>query len=215
MKNLWFLGLFVLPLVGCDFGSFDLCYSCISGGGSGGGLGYTIRYNDRGVIQLNDSVSVSVYEVVEEYDPYHDMRSYLHYLHWGHEEGTEVLEIPGLPNVREESNALADLDGAANTTEIVAISNGGAAKLCDEMSPRGYEDYYLPAAGELKPILEQLPLDPSRPSNLGFWSSTEFNYKKAWTVSYTGDLDDFGFPKLITQSTDKNELRPCLCVRKM
>lgn len=102
-------------------------------------------------------------------------------VHWG-----PLTDITDLPNL---GNSLAEMDynGESNTAAIIAQlgdytppnSNlSYAAKLCDELVAYGYDDWYLPAAGELLYAATQTEL------NFGdavcYVSSTEHTANSMW-----------------------------------
>ena len=116
-------------------------------------------------------------------------------------------DIDGLDNITSQAVANADFNGESNTAAIIddlGNWNGGdyAANLCANLSAQTGCDWYLPAAGELNAMYQQLG-----PTNNGFngsgdmpngvyWSSTEFNDDGAWKPDFFDgnqffDLKDF------------------------
>lgn len=88
------------------------------------------------------------------------------------------FNIPGLPDINDETVALADFNGEANTQAIVdAIGdNGGrpyAAKLCADLVYNGCDDWYLPSIGELNAMHQQLGVGGNANMRFTYWSSTE------------------------------------------
>lgn len=81
-------------------------------------------------------------------------------------------------------------DGLANTKIIIKSNRKSdfdpkktAAFICDNLSLEEYSDWYLPAFQELKKMHVSQ-------ENIGnflagyYWSSTEYNRKKAWTIAF-------------------------------
>jgi hypothetical protein len=64
-----------------------------------------------------------------------------------------------------------------------------AAKLCSDLEAYGYDDWYLPALGELNEMYKKLG-----PANGGsgqitlghYWSSSENDYYNAWLQNFYG-----------------------------
>jgi hypothetical protein len=119
-------------------------------------------------------------------------------------------DIPGLENLTSSAAALADFNGTANTQAIVNFlgDNGGvpyAAKLCADLVALGYDDWYLPAAGELEAITDQVgkTIVPFASDSDDIWSSSEYG-EFAWRIAFDG----------FTGFTVKNYSTYCLCVRK-
>ncbi|MGM0943579.1 MAG: hypothetical protein ACQEW9_00260 [Bacteroidota bacterium] len=124
--------------------------------------------------------------------------------------GGYPLDIPGLDNLTSREAALADFNGAANTQAIVDFlgDNSGvpyAAKLCTDLVAFGYDDWYLPAAGELEAITDQVgkTIVPFAGDSDDIWSSSEYG-EFAWRIAFDG----------FTGFTVKNYSTYCLCVRK-
>lgn len=96
-----------------------------------------------------------------------------------------------LTDITTLAAANMDFSGEANTAAIVAqlgTNNGRAyaAKLCADLVAYGFDDWYLPASGELNEMYKTLG-----PTNNGFggsgqiptgpyWSSSEFGNDVAW-----------------------------------
>jgi hypothetical protein len=94
-------------------------------------------------------------------------------------------------------------DGVVNTNAIInqAGHSSSAAKLCDDFSSGGFNDWYLPSAYELKLIfdnvytLNKVLINDGNPltSPLGlaaYWSSTEWSATNASRVDfYTGAIE--------------------------
>ncbi len=121
-----------------------------------------------------------------------------------------------------------DYNGESNTTAIVAqlgdytpagsTFNSYAAKLCDDLVAYGYDDWYLPAAGEL--------LFAATQTELGFGdgtfylSSSEVDADQMWFF-FQGSDGFNTFPPAIYASVDKtlsnldstNQIS-CRCARR-
>lgn len=109
-----------------------------------------------------------------------------------------------------------DFKGAANTLAIVNalgdFENGAyAAKLCADLVAFGFDDWYLPAAGELNIMYQQLGptgngFDGSGdiPSGV-YWSSSEFHVFGAWRQNFGTGLQF---------DVNKDDNVRCRCVRR-
>lgn len=122
------------------------------------------------------------------------------------------LDIPNLPNVMDLSVAQKDFNGEGNTTAIVAKlgNNGGAlyaAKLCNDLEAYGFNDWYLPSAGEIHQMYLQLGPNGSGKMVQGvYWSSTEYDSHFAWNKFFHNGGIQFDDPKI-------SQLK-CRCIRK-
>ncbi|MBK8966917.1 MAG: DUF1566 domain-containing protein [Lewinellaceae bacterium] len=120
-------------------------------------------------------------------------------------------DIPTLANITTTAAANADFDGVGNTQKIVdALGNNSgtayAAKLCADLVDNGCDDWYLPAAGELKAMYDQLgPGGENGFANEYYWSSSEYNLGFAWLQYF---VDGFQF------SNFKDSFYRCRCVRR-
>jgi hypothetical protein len=133
--------------------------------------------------------------------------------------GDDTKDIIGLDNITTSANAILDFAGAGNTVRIVNQlkdnynSGDYAAKLCADLVAFGFDDWYLPAAGELNTMYEQLGPTDNGSGGSGdmtsgtYWSSTESNNINAWVQNF---LD--GITKLKNPSRTANSR--CLCVRR-
>jgi hypothetical protein len=81
-------------------------------------------------------------------------------------------------------------EGQQNTINIIngCSEVGIAAKLCANLTDRGYTDWYLPSRYELS----YLHLNKNRITNVSFlnsnwWSSSQNNYGTAWYQSFNGN----------------------------
>lgn len=123
----------------------------------------------------------------------------------------DCTDIPALANRPGRGAASADLDGEENTSQIVAELGEGnyAAKICADLMAFGYNDWYLPALGELKAIDEQLgnggALDNFNTANY-FWSSTEQDGVRAWRESFARNIQ--------ASAIKTSRSFACRCVRK-
>lgn len=138
-----------------------------------------------------------------------------------------LTDITDLTNLNK-SQAEMDYNGESNTTAIVAqlgdytpagsTFNSYAAKLCDDLVAYGYDDWYLPAAGEL--------LFAATQTELGFGdgtfylSSSEADVNRMWFF-FQGS-DGFGtYPpaiyvsinKVLSDLTSTNQIS-CRCARR-
>ena len=120
--------------------------------------------------------------------------------------------------------ANTDFNGAGNTALIVAelgdFNNGNyAANLCAQLSSETGCEWYLPAAGELNAMYQQLgPFPNNNFANAIYWTSTEQGADAGW-VQLFGDYAPNSNPLLVSgyqsYSKKKNIIdRPCRCVRR-
>jgi hypothetical protein len=81
--------------------------------------------------------------------------------------------------------------GAQNTSDIVAgcSTAGIAAALCDDLVLNGYDDWFLPSAGELYKLL----IEAEYGGYLGgfieggnYWSSSEYDANNAYQMQFGG-----------------------------
>jgi hypothetical protein len=140
---------------------------------------------------------------------------------WG-----DHIDIPEIDNIISHDSLYMDFNGAANTLAIVnTIGNFKwcsqdniicketyAAKLCADLIAFGFDDWYLPATGELNIMYRQLG-----PTNNGYdgsgeitygeyWSSSEFSSNTAWKQHFDSFSYQYESPKL---NGDR-----CRCVRR-
>jgi len=123
-------------------------------------------------------------------------------------------DITELANFEVDSSYTEDLNGKVNTIAIVAKLSKNkeepyAAKLCADLVAYGFDDWYLPSAGELNEIYKKLgPIKKGGTGQLTtgtYWSSTEYNENGAWYLYF-----DDGY-----QSFDSKETTfACRCVRR-
>lgn len=125
--------------------------------------------------------------------------------------GDLATNITALTDITSLAAAKMDFNGETNTAAIVAqlgASNGMAyaAKLCADLVAYGFDDWYLPAAGELNEIYLKLgPTGNSQITTGTYWSSSEGDDNFAW----------FQFFDVGGQfSYDKDFGGQCRCVRR-
>lgn len=126
----------------------------------------------------------------------------------GIEWGGFGTDIPTLANKTTTAQANADFDGEANTQKIVDELGAGtyAAKLCADLVASGYSDWYLPAAGELNAMYQQLgPSGNNGFVNTFYWSSSEYGNIEAWIQFFNFDLQGLDV---------KFTFHRCRCVRR-
>jgi hypothetical protein len=120
-------------------------------------------------------------------------------------------DIAGLANINSTSGANADFNGESNTDLIVAHlgnwnSGDYAANLCATLSAQTGCDWYLPAAGELNAMYQQLgPGGNNNFANDFYWSSTEGNGFRAWRQYFGNGFQILGI---------KGNFFRCRCVRR-
>ncbi len=123
--------------------------------------------------------------------------------------------IAALKDINNIADAILDFNGEANTIKILAQlgTNGGilyAAKICADLDAYGFDDWYLPAAGELNQIYlhhwkELLNLYGWR------WSSTEYHDSTPWTLEIGSGELVAPFPFGHSKTTN---YVMCQCVRR-
>ena len=132
------------------------------------------------VVTLPDGSVLYVYPVDNEAN-----------IHWG-EYGND---IDGLANIQLAMYANLDFNGASNTAAIVdhlGNWNDGdyVANLCATLSNETGCEWYLPAAGELNAIYEQLGPNGSNDIPDGYyWTSTEYDDYQAWIKSFVSGVN--------------------------
>ncbi|MBC7776125.1 MAG: DUF1566 domain-containing protein [Phycisphaerae bacterium] len=132
----------------------------------------------------------------------------------GAEWGGYGTDITGLANITNTATANMDFNGEANTALIVTQTpnpNGTlyAAKLCAELVAYGFDDWYLPAAGELNEMYKKLgPVANGGSGQIttgDYWSSSEFGHDWAWHQIFTDGVQSHYV---------KNYHFRCRCVRR-
>jgi hypothetical protein len=129
---------------------------------------------------------------------------------WG---GYEIYDVFAVPNFQTVAAANSDFNGEAHTTAIVSQlghHNGipYAAKLCADLMAYGFDDWYLPAAGELHEIYLNLGPDGNSQITSGIYlSSSEhfFGATLAWVQLFATGFQ-YGYPK--------DALFQCRCIRR-
>lgn len=111
-----------------------------------------------------------------------------------------LVDVEGVTNYGNATNAKTDYNGKANTLAIVSATpndttNNNAAKYCNSYSPTGTSagQWYLPALGELHDyIYGQYSTIKAGWDKIGtvisdnqFWSSSEKDNRSAWLEDYT------------------------------
>ncbi len=133
----------------------------------------------------------------------------------GWDEVGYFIGIAELPDKISAAGALSDFNGESNTRAIVdQIGDGNyAAKVCDELKEYGYNDWYLPSAGELAALLDQLDINTWLDDI--YWSSTEYNDESAWVVNRWRGWYDTEYT-ITARKLNKFESysQRCRCVRK-
>ena len=119
--------------------------------------------------------------------------------------------ITALSNIQ---SANMDFAGETNTAAIVAQlgDNGGRAypaKVCADLVAYGFDDWYLPAAGELNEMYEKLgPVANGGSGQITsglYWSSSEINNDRAWIHDFDNGGQYYDF---------KHSFNRCRCVRR-
>lgn len=132
-------------------------------------------------------------------------------LSWGGGTSTiPTVDITALPNLSSQ-NALNDFNGESNTDAIVKQlgTNYGilyGAKYCADMVAFGYDDWYLPALGELVEMRKQLG---DKMGSGYHWSSTENSDKNAFLQMRNSGIQPWS--EIIF---DKRIVNICRCVRR-
>jgi hypothetical protein len=77
--------------------------------------------------------------------------------------------------------------GQANTTAIVNGCNwaGTAARICDDLSLNGYNDWFLPSKDEMEEIMSHSQ-DIGGLTGINYWVSSEYYTDQAWYCTTTG-----------------------------
>lgn len=123
-------------------------------------------------------------------------------------------DITALSDIQTLAGANMDFAGETNTAAIVAQlgDQGGTAypaKVCADLVAYGFDDWYLPAAGELNEMYKKLgPVANGGSGQITsgqYWSSSEYNNGYAWLQYFdVGDQND-AFKDFLTR---------CRCVRR-
>ncbi|RME05415.1 MAG: hypothetical protein D6816_08955, partial [Bacteroidetes bacterium] len=136
--------------------------------------------------------------------------------------GPTNIDIPNLPNVANANDAAMDYNGEGNTAAIVAALGNYdppnstftyAAKLCDDLVAYGYDDWYLPAAGELKFAYSQTFLNFENTGIVAYWSSTETSTGFAWVFDVPDGEILFELAKDLSDANSIARIK-CRCARR-
>lgn len=132
-------------------------------------------------------------------------------LPWG-----PISDIVALTNQPTGAAAVMDFNGEANTAAIVAQlgTNGGtayAAKVCADLVAYGFDDWYLPAAGELYEMYLKLGPNGSKQivvsdSHVYYWSSSERDKSNVWLQNFENDEQEI--------YDGKSPTNRCRCIRR-
>lgn len=133
-------------------------------------------------------------------------------IYWGPNDN----DIPNLDNEKTPHAAIQDFDGKNNTKAILTALGdfNGPAKVCDDLVAFGYDDWYLPALGELNAIYAQLIKPQERYGFVSndqygyYWSSTEKDASYVWRKSFRRGNHSPG------KKEGNTEVFACRCVRK-
>jgi hypothetical protein len=83
--------------------------------------------------------------------------------------------------------------GQANTTAIVnACSEASAARICDNLTLNGYDDWFLPSIDELYEMYYQRYFIGGFVTSESYWSSSEYNENQAWFQHFFDEGDNPG-----------------------
>lgn len=135
---------------------------------------------------------------------------------WG-DENIDIQSIPNYPNAFDNFSHLKDFNGELYTQEIVNTlgnyNNGNyAAKICADLVAYGFDDWYLPSAGELVAIFKKIGLQQGTNIPLyndAHWSSTERSNNSALAPVI------FSFEQAVfSEQPPKNFNTTCRCMRK-
>lgn len=118
------------------------------------------------------------------------------------------------------TGATSDIDGAANTAILAALSDGGspyaAAVFCDNLAHGGYNDWFLPAKIELMLIGMNKPqvgwmrdIFGNNGNRPGYWTSTEYDNNEAWTYRTFKDVG------IVYEKKNRSTVKQVLCTRKV
>jgi hypothetical protein len=123
--------------------------------------------------------------------------------------GGSGTDIAALDNITDFGVAAADLNGEGNTEKIVAELGAGnyAVQICADLVAYGYDDWYLPSAGELDIMYDQIGAGGTgQMPAVQYWSSTEYSSTLAWILHPNGNL--------VYNVSKPNSANRCRCVRK-
>jgi len=120
------------------------------------------------------------------------------------------VDIIGLPNIPVLQDAIEDFNGETNTAAIVAQLGSNQeipypAEICSDLVAFGYDDWYLPSAGELYIMNMQLDFEIREPPYGSYWSSSESSEVRVYSMNFNNG---------ILVDVLKIAPRQCRCVRK-
>ena len=128
---------------------------------------------------------------------------------WGF--STNIIDLPGISNF---TVILTDFSGESSSAIIVAQlgDNNGmpyGPKMCTDLVAFGFDDWYLPASGELNEMYKKLgPVanggSGQMPNGL-YWSSSEYGISDGWAHRFSDGVYGIYI---------KDYLLRCRCVRK-
>jgi hypothetical protein len=100
-----------------------------------------------------------------------------------------AFNLTPIPDISTVDEANLDFNGESNTNTIVAHygDNNGvpyAAKVCADLVAHGFDDWYLPAAGELNEIYLKLGPKGSGQIYTGWFWSSSGNNEGAWFYQF-------------------------------
>jgi hypothetical protein len=128
------------------------------------------------------------------------------------------MDVAGVTNQKTSQAFENDFNGAVYTPAIVAASapdQDNAARFCDNLSVSFFDDWYLPAVGELLAIANLHVLPVIAPFSFNdWWASNEA--KELPNLNAMAIQDLFGGVEAIaTSAADKSLPRLVACVRKL
>lgn len=128
------------------------------------------------------------------------------------DEGYIEGEIHGLLAATEDQGSFAwgcqyidintsdAIGSGSNNTELIinnCSQNYIAAKICNDLSMNGFNDWYLPSRGELRLLYENLHVNNIGnfsviPGDNDYWSSSQFNNFSTWFRSFAVNAENTG-----------------------
>jgi len=77
--------------------------------------------------------------------------------------------------------------GKSNTAAIIKVQGSGnyAAKLCDDLTLGGYDDWFLPSKDELNEVYKNMDLIGGFNTSSYYWSSSEYKNETAWYQNFS------------------------------
>lgn len=90
--------------------------------------------------------------------------------------------------------------GKQNTSKILKVLgiSSSAAKLCSEYNGGNKNDWFLPSKDELNLMYKNLHLKSlgNFSNDVVYWSSTEYNFERAWLQDFDSGMQDQGIKNL-------------------